>query len=48
MEHDDIEDPEEEETPDYYICSCCGHTQIRPGIGNGCDFCGLFNVMVEY
>ena len=47
----DFEDDEgwdgEETGPDYYSCSCCQHTQAEPGMGNGCDRCGLFNVMEE-
>ena len=36
-----------DDEPDYYYCSCCNHTQVKPGMGNGCDNCGLFNVMEE-
>jgi len=43
---DPLDDPQE---PDYYYCSCCDHVQVKPGMGNGCDNCGLFNVMeAEY
>lgn len=42
-------DEEDEQEPDYYYCTCCNHAQASPGMGNGCDNCGLFNVMeAEY
>jgi len=42
-------DEDEDQTPDYYYCTCCNHTQVSPGMGNSCDNCGLFNVMeAEY
>lgn len=42
-------DEDDEQEPDYYYCTCCNHTQTKPGMGNGCDNCGLFNVMeAEY
>ena len=47
-EYDDFNEYDEQE-PDYYYCTCCNHTQSKPGMGNGCDSCGLFNTMeAEY
>ena len=42
--YDDF-DEHDDETPDYYYCSCCYHSQLKPGMGNSCNHCGLFNVM---
>lgn len=38
---------DEDQEPDCYHCTCCGNTQIKPGMGNSCDSCGMFNVMEE-
>ena len=48
MYEDDYDNYDDKE-PDYYYCTCCNHAQTKPGMGNGCDNCGLFNVMeAEY
>ncbi len=43
----DFNEDEEEREPDYYLCSCCGNTQLEPGMGNSCNRCGMFHVMSE-
>jgi len=47
FDYDPYDDEEDCQEPDYYYCSCCNHTQVKPGMGNGCDNCGLFNTMEE-
>ena len=42
---DEYEDEYDDQEPDYFSCTCCGHTQTNRGMGSGCDKCGLFNVM---
>jgi len=43
----EYDDEFEADEPDYYSCTVCNHTQDKPGMGNGCYNCGLFNVMQE-
>jgi len=44
---EDLDGMQEADTPDYYYCTCCNHTQTDRGWGGSCDNCGLFNVVKE-